>query len=222
MGKHAILVVDDEKNIRLTVSHALETPDLHVETAVNGEEALEKLATGGYALMLLDLRLPGMTGMEVLERVSRSHPEVRVIILTAYGTVDWAVQAMKLGAVDFIQKPFSPNDIRKLVDTVLRRDTLDAEKARDYDSRIELAKRSIGSRSYPAATEHLKQAIGIDPSKPEALNLLGVISEILGNSTEAMKQYRAAHALDPTYRAARENLDRLGSDSDDGDRLSLG
>jgi len=218
----SILVVDDEKNIRLTVSQALEMSGVRVDTAINGEEALSKLAGGGYAIMLLDLRMPGMSGMEVLEKVSRSHPEVRVIILTAYGTVDWAVQAMKLGAVDFLQKPFSPGEIRRLVDTVLRRDSIDAERDRDYGSRIELAKRCIGDRSYPAAREHLRQAIAIDPGKPDALNLLGVVAEILGESTEAMKHYRAAHALDPAYRPARDNMDRLGSDSADGGRLSLG
>jgi DNA-binding NtrC family response regulator len=222
MGNYKILIVDDEKNIRLTVSQALEVLDLEVDTAVNGEEALEKLASKQYALMLLDLKLPGIHGMELLERISVTNPDVRVIIITAYGTIDWAVQAMKLGAVDFIQKPFSPVEIRKLVDKVLRRESIDSEKARDLESRIELAKRSIVQRNYSAAREHLRQAVAIDPSKPEGLNLLGVISEILGDSTEAMKQYRAAHSLDPTYRPAVENMDRLGSDGQGSQKVSLG
>ena len=72
-----ILIVDDEKNIRLALSMSLETLDMPVETAASGEEALERLAQGGYGLMLLDLRMPGLDGMEVLRQVSQQQPEIR-------------------------------------------------------------------------------------------------------------------------------------------------
>jgi DNA-binding NtrC family response regulator len=108
MGKNMILVVDDEKNIRLTMSQSLEVLEIPVQTAVNGEEALQKLQEGTFALVFLDLKMPGMDGMEVLRRIKSNWPKIRVVIITAHGTIQSAVEAMKLGAVDFLQKPFSP------------------------------------------------------------------------------------------------------------------
>ena len=116
-----ILLVDDEKNIRLTVSRALGPLEMPVETASNGEEALQKLEEEGFSLLLLDLKMPGMDGMDVLERVRRRWPSLLVVILTAHGNIDIAVEAMKIGAADFIQKPFGPGEIRDLATRVLRR-----------------------------------------------------------------------------------------------------
>lgn len=107
-----ILIVDDEKNIRLTLSHALEPLGIETKTAANDEEALAMLERGEFDLMLLDLKMPGMGGMEVLQRVREIRPEIRVIIITAFGTIESAVEAMKLGAVEFLQKPFAPKEIR--------------------------------------------------------------------------------------------------------------
>ena len=101
---------------------------LPVDEAATGEEALAKLAEEDFGLVLLDLRMPGMAGMEVLRRVRATRSHVRVIIITAYGTVESAVEAMKLGAVDFIQKPFSPREIRDLISKVLERDSLGRTK----------------------------------------------------------------------------------------------
>jgi CheY-like chemotaxis protein len=122
--KRPILLVDDEKNIRLTLSQSLESLGMPVQTAVNGEEALQKLREGEFGLLLLDLKMPGMDGMEVLHRVRERWPTIPVIIITAHGTIESAVDAMKLGAVDFIQKPFSPKEIRELVTQVLQRESL--------------------------------------------------------------------------------------------------
>ena len=116
-----ILLVDDEKNIRLTVSRALEPLGMPVETASDGEEALRKLEEEGFTLLLLDLKMPGMDGMAVLETARRRWPSLLVVILTAYGNIDIAVDAMKMGAADFIQKPFNPREIRDLTTRVLRR-----------------------------------------------------------------------------------------------------
>jgi len=211
MESKPVLIVDDEKNIRLTLSQSLEPLGLELDTAVNGEEALAKLKEKNFGLILLDLRMPGMDGMEVLRQVSRLRPDIRIIIITAHGTVDSAVEAMKLGAVDFIQKPFSPTEIRDLVSRVIDREKLDEQKADDYHSSIELAKRCIGDRNFDAATEYVRKAISLDPSYPEAFNLLGALLEIRGSNLEALKHYRAAISLDPTYEPARRNLHRATS-----------
>jgi len=201
------LIVDDEKNIRLALSRALEQLDIPVETAASGEEALEKLAAGGYGVMLLDLRLPGVDGMEVLRLVTQEQPEIRVIIITAYGSIDLAVEAMKLGAVDFLQKPFEVARVREMVRRILEKQ----EESVGYADYIALAKERILEGYFDIAGVYAQKAVFLDPKRPEALNLLGGISEITGNRLEAYKYYRAALAHDPAYLPAQLNLERVAA-----------
>jgi DNA-binding response OmpR family regulator len=203
-----ILVIDDEKNIRLTLTQALEAPGLAIDTAVNGEEALRKISVNDFQIILLDLKMPGMDGMEVLRQISLTHPDIRVIIITAYGSIDSAVEAMKLGAVDFIQKPFAPDEIRSLVTSVIERETLIEEKADNYKTFLELAKRAISEHRISAAKELVSRALALDNSRPEAMNLLGALYEIENKILEAQKYYRAALSLDPTFKPAQDNLHR--------------
>lgn len=206
--RQRILVVDDEKNIRLTVSQALKPLDYAVDTAVNGEDALQQLAARPYQLVLLDLRLPGLDGVEVLRRIAADHPAVRVIIISAHGTVDNAVAVMKLGAIDFIRKPFTPNELRTLVQEVLDRNRVAAHQQADYESLLKLARHFIGVRDLAAALAETHQAVGLDPERPEAFNLLGVLYELSGDHNQAMKHYRVALDLDPTYEPARLNMNQ--------------
>lgn len=209
--KTRILIVDDEKNIRLTVGRALEPLGYETDTAVNGEEALQILDEDNpYALVLLDLRMPGISGMDVLQHIAEHYPETHVVIISAHGTVENAVEAMKLGAVDFIQKPFTPQEIRDIVSGVLERGELsEREHAMlDYASRLELARHYASTRQLERAMEHVRSAIGMDPSRPEAFNVLGVLHELRGDRVEANKYYRAAIDLDPTYQPAHTNLSR--------------
>jgi CheY-like chemotaxis protein len=211
MEKSPILIVDDEKNIRLTMSQSLEPLEVPVQTAVNGEEALQKLQDGQFGVVFLDLKMPGIDGMEVLRRIKEDWPKIRVVIITAHGTIESAVEAMKLGAVDFIQKPFSPVEIRDLASRVLEREALDAESAVDYLSLIELTKRHISDREFATARETARKAIAADPEHPESYNLLGALLEIKGDWLKAQKFYRAALDIDPTFKAAWANLERTTS-----------
>ena len=208
MEKQPILVVDDEKNIRLTISQSLEPLDLPIWTAASGEEALQKLQECPFGLVFLDLKMPGMDGMDVLRRIKEEWPKIRVIIITAHGTIESAVEAMKLGAVDFIQKPFSTDDIRELAKSVLKHETLAEEKTVDYHSLIELTKRHISDRRFGAARETVRKAIALDPAQPEAYNLFGALLEINGKMFEAQKFYLATMDIDPKYKPAEVNLKR--------------
>jgi DNA-binding response OmpR family regulator len=174
-----------------------------IDTAANGEEALQKLAAKPYTVMLLDLRMPGIDGMEVLRRVPEIRPEVKVIIITAYGSVEAAVEAMKLGAVDFLQKPFDPDEVRELVASLLE------QAAHGYEKYLELAYKRLGSGKLDAARIYVQKAISWEPDRAEAFNILGGLCEARGNHLEAEKNYRAALALDPAYVPAQKNFDRV-------------
>jgi len=208
MVSKPILIVDDEKNIRLTLSMSLEALGVETDSAEDGEEALAKLKEKEFGLILLDLHMPGVDGMEVLRQVREIRPDIRVIIITAYGTVELAVEAMKLGAVDFIQKPFVPEEIREVVSRVIDREKLDEQKVTDYATSIDLAKKSVTDRHFDAAAEHVRKAISLDSGRAEAFNLLGAVMEICGDRVEAQKNYRAALSLDPSYKPAIKNLQR--------------
>jgi DNA-binding NtrC family response regulator len=217
-----ILVVDDEKNIRLTVTKALQTFGYEVSSAVSGQEALQKFRESEFGLILLDLKMPDMDGFEILEQVVDMRPDIRVIIISAYGTVENAVEAIKLGAVDFIQKPFTPQELREIVNEVLDRNKVEAAQTADYESHLKLIKRCMNDRHFEAAMAHARQAVGIDPARPEAFNLMGVLYEVTGNTVEAMKNYRVAIDLDPTYEPAWQNLNRPQKPSIGWQQINLG
>jgi DNA-binding response OmpR family regulator len=134
-----------------------------------------------------------------------------VIIITAHGTIETAVEAMKLGAVDFIQKPFSPVEIREVATQVLARESLDEKRAMNYPALIELTKRHITDRRFSLARETARKAIAADPAQPEAYNLLGALFEVSNDRLNALKFYRAALDIDPTFKPADANLDRATS-----------
>ena len=95
-----VLVVDDEKAMRLALTGVLTREGYAVETAAGGAEALGKIDTGNFHVVITDLSMDGVSGMQVLEHVRRTDPDAAVIMITAYGSEKIAVQAMKLGAVD--------------------------------------------------------------------------------------------------------------------------
>lgn len=116
-----ILVVDDENNIRMMMRLALQHVGHTVETASDGPEGLEKFGDGsGWDLVLLDQRMPGMEGLDVLREMRRRDPLAKIVMATAFGTIDLAVEAMKSGATDFLRKPFTADTLRGAVQAVLR------------------------------------------------------------------------------------------------------
>jgi len=207
--KKKILIIDDEKNIRLTLSQCLEISDYMADTAVSGEHGLEKFAQSSFDLVLLDMKMPGIDGMEVLRRIKRQNHVQKVIMITAFGTIETAVEAMKLGAVDYLRKPFTPDEIRSIVKRVLERENIDEiEAVSSFDTALEYAKGCINKRDYDKAYEYLKKAVGIETAKPEPYNIMGALHELKNELTEALKMYRAAIAIDPTYKPAESNLRR--------------
>ncbi len=111
MGEKSILVVDDEDNMRHMLSLILEGEGYTVVSAANGKEALDLAVNRDFDYILLDIRMPVMDGMEFLRRASKKGIASIIIMMSAYGTIDTAVEAMKLGAYDYISKPFKPDEI---------------------------------------------------------------------------------------------------------------
>jgi DNA-binding NtrC family response regulator len=210
MSTSNVLIVDDEKNIRLTLSQVLEVLNIAADTAASGEEALQKLQEKPFQLMLLDLKLPGMDGLEVLRRLTDEYPDLMVIMITAYGTIESAVEAMRLGAVDFLQKPFDPKAVRDMVSRILQAPP-EGRPGRKYEYYADLAKRAINGGEFEVARVYAKKAIFIKHNRPEAYNLLGGICEAKGDRHEATMNYRVSLEMDPTYEPARKNLGRVTS-----------
>ncbi len=125
-----VLVVDDDPGVRATLERALHDDGFEIETAASGEEALRMLGTNIFDLVLLDLDLPGLSGLEVLELAPGLQADAPFIILTGHGTVGTAVEAIKLGAFDYILKPPSLAEIRLSMERALA----------DRDRRRELAR----------------------------------------------------------------------------------
>ncbi len=145
-----ILIVDDEKNTRDALRDGLQKPDERkIYTAENAREALRILAEEELDLVITDLKIPDSDGVKLLRDVKKHDPNIVVIVMTAYGTVDTAVAAMKLGAYDYIQKPFRMGDIRRLVSRALETRLLLMENAK--------LRQQLGAKCAP------KNIIGFSP-----------------------------------------------------------
>ncbi|NPV05694.1 MAG: sigma-54-dependent Fis family transcriptional regulator [Syntrophaceae bacterium] len=116
-----ILVVDDDPYMRTSLTDCLVSCGWPVETAADGADALAKFRKGAYEMVITDVRMPKMGGLELLKNVKGLSPDTPVIVITAYGTVNTAVEAMKQGAADFVMKPFSLDDLEVVVRNVLER-----------------------------------------------------------------------------------------------------
>ncbi|MBV9949794.1 MAG: sigma-54-dependent Fis family transcriptional regulator, partial [Myxococcales bacterium] len=106
-----ILIVDDQRNMRTTLAMMLRNAAYEVDEAADGEQGAERGATGAYDVVLTDLRMGNKDGIDVLRATKDTHPLTEVILMTAYGTIESAVEAMRLGAFDYIQKPFTEQEL---------------------------------------------------------------------------------------------------------------
>jgi len=118
-GQANILVIDDEETMRDSCRQTLSRDGSRVAVAEDGSRGLAMLKKESFDLVILDLKMPGLSGMEVLKKIKEEDPEVVVVVITGYATVESAVEAMKIGAYDFIPKPFTPESLRAIVKRAL-------------------------------------------------------------------------------------------------------
>ncbi|MBI2378809.1 MAG: sigma-54-dependent Fis family transcriptional regulator [Deltaproteobacteria bacterium] len=150
---HRVLVVDDENLIRWSVCEHFTRQGLEASSAGTGEAALDRLSAGPLDAMVLDVRLPGIDGVETLTRALALKPDLAVVMISAHATVDLAVRAMKVGAIDFVVKPFA----LQALDAALARALSTVEARRD------LAKVSVSPRSI-AAQPDIDSIVGVSPA----------------------------------------------------------
>jgi DNA-binding NtrC family response regulator len=134
-----ILVVDDEEIVIRSCLRALEGGERNVDAVSSGLEALERIEKADYDVVVLDIMMPGMDGLEVLQRVKETHPDIEVVMVTGLSQIDTAVRSMKLGAFDYLPKPFDPDELEVVVDRAIARRRLlrAAGRTEDHQYRFE-------------------------------------------------------------------------------------
>jgi DNA-binding NtrC family response regulator len=138
MSKISILIVDDELVLRESLAAWLERDGHQVETAASGEEGLDRLMKKRFDIMLVDIKMEGMSGLTVLRKVKETDPDVAVVMITAFGSISTAIEAMKDGAQDYLLKPFDPNELGLLVEKIVSQQAQERENLflrEDYKQR---------------------------------------------------------------------------------------
>jgi CheY-like chemotaxis protein len=220
MKQPKILITDDEKNIRLMLRTALAQEGYSVGEASNGQDALDAIELTSPDVVILDLNMPVLDGMEVLERLRSKNGAIRkpkVIVLTAYGSIPAAVKATRLGAVDFIEKPVTPDKLREVVHSVLAEAALEprpapTEKdlAGGYDAVLARVRRALRADDMETAESLLMRAADVSGGRDAPyFNLLGVLYEIQRNWRLAKKFYGKAMHADRKYEPAQANMQRM-------------
>jgi DNA-binding NtrC family response regulator len=164
MGK--ILIVDDELNMRLVLSAMLKKEGFEISSASNGREALQILQTNNIDVVITDLKMPDIDGMELLTVISERYPEIPVIMITAHGTIATAVEALKKGAFDYITKPFDLDDLKNIISKAIKTRAL-------KESELSLP---------PAEIER----IGIIGVSPKTLEIFDAIKRVASTTTTVM------------------------------------
>jgi DNA-binding response OmpR family regulator len=209
-----VLIIDDEPNVRLAHRVALEIEGFGVAEASGGAAALDLMERQEFDLAMLDLRMPGFGGLDLLEEMRRRGMTVPTVIVTAYGDVPDAVRALKLGAIDFLQKPLKPDTLRGVVARVVARHEPVAE-GREVVGGLEEVKRLLNLCDIEKAKEQLVITLRHERD-PEALNLAGVLFETQGDNERARAYFEQALALDPNFEPAIHNLQRIEDLADHG------
>jgi DNA-binding NtrC family response regulator len=203
-----ILVVDDERNIRNNLAMVLDAEGYKVDKCANGDDAILSVKQGRYDIAFVDIQMPKIDGLELLRYLRGLRPKMPVVILTAYGTVHRAVEAMKLGAVDFLEKPFDPKAIQLLCQEILEREKVGSSGT--VDDLLRLAALARQRKAFTEARVHLKIAMMRDFTRPEPYYESGSLAEEEGQVSHAVQYYYMALEAQSDFAPARGALTRLG------------
>lgn len=181
------IVVDDTKNIRNLLTTCLELNGYSVITASSGREALTLFETNSFDLAFLDIKMPEVSGTEVLKKIRSMGINIPVVIMTAFATIKNAVECTKLGAVAYLQKPFTSGKVKAILEELEHNS--EKETLKYY---ILSGRKLLQSGKIDEAYDNLKIALSIDPSISECYELIGKVHEIKGDIEQAKKFYAVA------------------------------
>lgn len=185
-----VLIVDDTKNIRLLLTKCLQLEGYEVTTAGDGLKAIELIASNNFDLIFLDIKLPEIRGTEVLKRIREMGVQTPVIIITAYATVKNAVDCTQMGAVAYVQKPFTADKIRSVLAEFHSRQQHNTDKISNIEVTIASAEYLLEAKAYPEALELLGKALSRELTNPMLFLLVAKAYEGLGNKEFAEKYYK--------------------------------
>ena len=180
-----VLIADDTKNIRLMLQKFFEIEGYHVTLSDNGSDTLAKLRKENFDLVMLDIKMPEMSGTEVLRQIRKAGIKTPVIVMTAYCTIKNAVETTNLGAVCYLQKPFTTDKMQKILIQLNDDNVLSA-----LDEQLSSIKFMIAGSQYQEALDKLKVLLKEYTLNPEIYHLLSISSYALENFEEA-RQYEA-------------------------------
>ena len=210
MKVFTILTIDDEENIRNGLADNFELEGYKVEQAASGKEGLELIAKGGIDLVITDLRMDGVTGEEVVQRVTTEHPGIPVIVLTGHGSIDDATAALKAGAFDFLTKPLDLDHLNIVVKNALRGKIL-AEQNKELKEK--LLKSATGSKDdmVGKSVELNRVRTMIEKAAPTKANVLitgesGVGKELVARAIHNQSQRKDAPLISVHCAAFSESL----------------
>jgi two-component system, OmpR family, response regulator len=178
-----VLVADDTKNIRNLLSKCLELENYEVKTASDGQEALNMLTEENFDLAFLDKKMPYLSGTEVLKHIREQGVRTHVIIITAYASVKNAVECTKMGAVAYLQKPFTAEKVRGVL-AEIKESTVEKAVAEEV---LKRGRKLIDEKNYPEAYAYLKGELGDFPLNENIYLLLSEVCEGLDYKEEARK-----------------------------------
>ncbi len=210
-----ILVVDDEETMRRSLADILLLEGYQVQTAASGEAALDILGSERYDLILLDLRMPGMDGLQVLKAAAQIAPDSMVIFLTAHGSLESAIEALRLDAFDYLLKPASPQQVIASVGKAFQRrseqmrrrkllDTLDAslQELREAEARKMAPELSMKPGSVPSGGLELEPGIYLDLERRE-------IRQVDLETEQALRYMRLTPAEVKLMKALMDNVGKV-------------
>ncbi|MBE6068523.1 MAG: response regulator [Clostridium lundense] len=184
-----VIVIDDTKNIRNLLTTCLQINGYKVSTASSGEEALNLFLKEHFDLAFLDIKMPEISGTEVLRRIRLMGLDIPVVIMTAFATVKNAVECTKLGAVAYLQKPFTADKVKTVLEEINQYTV--CEKS-NVESKLIISKELLQNGKIDEAFNCLKSILSMDPSCSECYDLIGRVHELKGDVEEAQKFYTAA------------------------------
>ncbi len=187
--KGTILIVDDEESLRGVVYRKLQSQGYNCVVAVDGKDAIWKAFLQDFDIVLMDIKMPGLSGMEVLPRIMIDHPDTCVVMLTAVSDTQTAVDAMKLGAYDYLTKPFNMDDLVMKVEKALERRRLVLEN-REYQLRLEQKVQWQGgqiqqyrSEAEEALSREQEALTELEAERHSRKGFSGKLSHLLGGGT---------------------------------------